>query len=302
MKLVYETEEEKKKREEEEARKNEQMALHGHDIKAETKEQHAKMKDRPFKEKVAYYVEYYKWPVIIGAGFLFLAISIIHAFVTAKDYCFSAMIVNSVNIDGELMGDDFGQYAGLDLKKYDCFIDSTITESLTSADQADIAASTKFTALLGSADLDITVYDSGLFYKKALNDVYADLTEVLSKEQLEAHSAKIYYIDYAEIRKADEDTAQMLIDMNRLNEERGSLEEQKKELERHLHPENMSEPKAIGIVIDDSNMVTSLDAYFDTVPVLGIIANSQRIDIATKFIDYIYDENVDFTRMQYYAY
>lgn len=302
MKMVYETEEEKKKRLEEQEKKNAEMALHGHDLKAETKEQHAKMKNRPLKERIAYFVEYYKWQVLVTVGFTFLAVAIIHAFITAKDYCFSAMIVNSVNIDGELMGDDFGQYAGLDLKKYDCFIDSTVKESLTSAEQSDIAASTKFTALIGSADLDVTVFDSELFYKKALNDVFLDLTEVLTAEQLSRLESKIYYIDYAEIRKADEDTQKMLIDMELLNRERGSFEEQLEDLEEHLHPENMVEPMAVGIVIDDCSMVATLGAYYDTIPVLGIIGNTQRLDAAVKFIDYIYDESIDFTKLQYYVY
>ena len=264
--------------------------LQGDNIHEETKNQHLKMKDKPFKEKAMYYFGYYKYHalgVIVGIGIL---ISIVHAVASSKDYCFNAMIFNSSNINGEFLADNFSEYADFDLNEYDCSIDANLVDGKNASGFNDASAGTKFTAMMATKDLDIAVYDSFNFYIKALNSVYINLNEVLTDEQIKKYEPYFYYIDMEEVKAAEEDDA-VIVNAGLLESDEKALEA---DIKKHMDPSNMKEPIAVGIVISDSNLITATDAYPSGYPVLGIIVNSQRIPAATKFIDYIFDNNIDF--------
>lgn len=292
MKIYYEPE-----------KNNEQPVEHtlqGHDIHTETKNQHEKMKDKPLKEKVAYYFGYYKFHALGALLICFVIYSIIHAVVTSKNYCFGAMIVNSANIDNEKLSESFAEYADFDTNKYECYILANESESLGTGSM-DAASFTRFAALLSSKDLDITIYDSSVFYRKAIESVYLDLTTVLSPEDIEKYKDNFYYIDKKDIeeavRRANDPDAD---NNNNTSPYRLSYEEAIKDVETHRDPSSMSNPIPVGIIIEDAPFITTLDAYYDSIPVLGIITNSERIPSAVEFIHYIYDENVNFESLQLY--
>ena len=258
--------------------------------------QSSKMKDKPFKEKLEYFWEYYKLPVIgiiVGAIIIF---SIIKAIVTAKDYCFVAMLVNSANIDTAKMSESFAGYAGLDLDRYDCYINANEAENMMNSNAADYGPATRFAALLAADDLDCVVYDSMVFNNKAVNDVFADLTKILSDEDIKKYEDNFYYIDKEIMKKVSEDLAFG----DAYNEERGTYDDQLKDLEYHMDPSSMADPVPVGIVISESPMAKQMDSYFEMIPVFAITQNTKRLDPAIAFLHYLTDDSVDFTSMRMY--
>ncbi|MCR4788606.1 MAG: hypothetical protein K5888_08465 [Lachnospiraceae bacterium] len=294
MKLEYRPENAPNEKEKEENIEN--PLEQGLSVSEQMLKQAEKMKDKPLKDKLAYFWEYYKMPfigVIVG---IIIVFSIIKAMVTAKDNCFVAMLVNSANIDTIKMSESFGEYAGLDLKKYDCYIDANDPENLLNSNASEYGAATRFTALLSAADLDCVVYDSVVFNNKAVNDVFFDLRTVLSDEDVKRFEKDFYYVDRDTQKKVSED----LSFEGAYNSTRGTVEEQKEDLEKHMDPSSMVDPIPVGIVIINSPMVKKIDSYFELFPVFAIPQNTQRLDTAIAFLHYINDDSVDFTAMRQY--
>lgn len=256
-----------------------------------------KMKDKTLKEKLYYFADYYKWPLLAIIVGVIIIVSIIKTIVTGKDYCFVAMLVNSSNVDSEAMSEDFGEYAGLDLNKYDCYINANEVENLAGSNYSDYGVATRFAALLSAGDLDCVVFDSTVFNNKAVNDVFCDISKVLSEEDIKKFEDSFYYMDRAVIKKVNEDIAYD----GAYNIERGTYEEQLRDLEYHTDPEAMQDPVPVGIIITDCSMVQKIDSYYELIPVFAITQNTSRIDTAIAFLHYLYDENTEFESMRLYG-
>ena len=295
MKLVYDPEGENKK-EEIKNEAEEHVLSKDISIQDEIKKQRKSLKGRPFKEKLAYYKDYYLITTIAVVAVAAFIIYLVNSIASNKDYCFYANIVNASNIDGTLLSESFAEYASLDTENYSCFIDTDTFESVDGTSTSDIGSQTRFAGLIATGDLDVTVFNSQLFYRKALNDVYLDLKDVLTEDVLKEYEDKdmVYYIDRAEITAADENDDVILEDSE---DSYMTLEELTEELKIHTDPSAMEEPIPVGIVLSSSSLVTELNAYPESIPVFGIIANSSHVDNAISFLNYMFDESIDFTKM-----
>lgn len=283
MKLVYNPEGENKPSD------NTPHTLQGENVREESKDQRQKMKDKPFKEKALYYIEYYKFTALAVAVIAAIVISITMTIINAKDNAFCAMIVNSILLDETKLSDSFSEYSGIDTDEYLCAVSIDSTGEYAGDAQADVAVSSRFAALISSKDLDIMVYNSADFELNAMNECCADLREVLSAEDFEKYKDIMYYVDYAEIRKRAESDEMIALDYTK-----PTAEEIAANLEEHMNPDKYEEPIPVGIVIKDSPMVVTTECYPITTPVLGIAVNTQRLDKAIDFIHYIFDKSVDF--------
>lgn len=237
----------------------EHVLSQGTSVNEEIRHQSKKMKDKPLKEKLSYFVEYYKWPVLAAIIIIGVLTSIIYTVVSSKDSCFYAMIVNSTNIDSEKLIEGFSTYAQLDTDHYDCLIEANSSE-VPNATGMDMSTSTRFAANISTGELDIVIYDSENFDIKSSHDLFVDLRDILSKEEIQKYEPYFYYM--------------VTTDSN--------------------------ESVPVGIVVSDSNLVSSINAYYGLTPVFGVLKNSQRIDTAVAFLNYIFDSNIDFSSMKEY--
>ena len=96
----------------------------------EIREQQLKTKDMSAKGKLAYFWDYYKVHTIVILLVLIFGGALIHDIVSAKDYCFSSIMMNASLLSGESMESAFAEYADLDTETYQCFIDTTTALSL----------------------------------------------------------------------------------------------------------------------------------------------------------------------------
>ena len=51
--------------------------------------------------------------------------------------------------------------------------------------------------------------------------------------------------------------------------------------------EDMDDPVPVGFILDNSAALKSCEAYPDEAPIAGIAVNTQRVDAAKSFIEYL---------------
>lgn len=263
----------------------------------EIKQQHMKTKDMSFKGKLGYFWYYYKIHTLVALLVIIFGAVFIHDIATSKDYNFYGIMLNSSVLDGDAMEASFGEYADLDMENYDCFIDTSSVFSFQDQSEYDLATYQKLIALVQTKDLDAIVMDSQTFYNFSFNSMMIDLRNVLSEEELAQYEGKIYYIDYAEVRKAEEADDDAALTEENEKRSQATAAEIAAEAEAHRHPEGMTEPIPVGIFLDESSLVQKTNCYDQLMPVYGIVITGQRMDTAKKYLTYIFDENIPFETM-----
>lgn len=267
-------------------------------VRDEIREQQLKAKDMSAKGKLQYFWYYYKVHTIVGLCIIFFAVTLLHDILSAKDYAFYGIMLNSINLDSEQLQTSFGEYASLDLEKYECFIDTQSTLSYTSMTQYDMATAQKLIALCQTKDLDAVVFDSEVFNNYANNELFADLRTLYSDTELAKYKDQLYYVDYAEILKANEEIDYENADLISSEESSAlTLDDILSEAESHRHPENMEQPIPVGIFLDASPFAEKTGAYGQLQPIFGISVTSTRTDTAKQYLDYLWDDTIDFGSM-----
>lgn len=264
-------------------------------VRDEIREQQLKTKDMSFMGKLKYFWYYYKIHTIIAVAAIFLLGTLIHDITTAKDYNFYAIMLNSQQLSQENMENAFAGYADLDTENYECLIDTSSFISMRAYSEHDIATAQKLIALVQTNDLDTLVMDSSVFYNYSLSELFADLRTVFTQEELSRYEDQLYYIDYAEVEAADEDTG--FDEDSSYDPDAFTTENILAEAETHRHPENMEKPVPIGIYMTDSPFAQKTNAYSQTVPVFGVVAATQRVDTVKKYLKFLWDESIDFSQM-----
>ena len=296
----------------------------------EIKQQHMKTKDMSAKGRFEYFWYYYKVHTLVAVCVIIFGGSLIHDILTAKDYGFYGVMLNASLLDSEAMEASFGEYAQLDLNEYDCMIDTQSQLSYHSQNSYDFATYQKLVAQLQTHELEVLVADAEVFRNFATNEMFMDLREFMSPEELAKYEDRIYYVDMEAVRKAAEAAD------NVLNEEESTADDAApqdasgtqeaeelspdeaeaainpfgrnidydeiyrlaaEEAETHRHPEEMAEPVPVGIFLDESPFTEKTDSYGKMVPVYAVVVTSEKADTAVKYLNYLWDDTVPFDRM-----
>lgn len=273
-------------------------------VQDEIREQQMKMKDMSLKEKLQYFWYYYKIHTIVIIIAIIFVVTLIRDIRSAKDYTFYGIMLNSAGLSSEAMENTFGEYADLDLETYDCFIDTDSNLSYSTMTQYDMATSQKLIALVQTKDLDALVFDSEVFNNYANNELFGDLTTFFTKEELEKYQDRLYYVDYAEIAKGhNEDSSYVNEDLISTADAAAlTLDDILAEAETHRHPEEMEQPIPVGIFMADSPFAQQTSSYGQLQPIFGISVTTTRPETAKKYLEFLWDESIDFSSMieQYY--
>lgn len=226
-----------------------------HSLRDEIKEQNAKLKGATLKEKLAYYKEYYlKMTIVIiiaVIGAISLAVSILTG---PEGTAFAAYFINNTgSVTDDTMLQDFVSYAGIDTKKYEAYIDTSLSYDPTASDYYAYIAIEKSMAIISTNELDVIIGDDIAINYYAGGECFADITTLLPQDLMEQFSDKLYYYT---------------------NEETG-------------------EAIPVGIYVEDSPKLQEYHYYDYTdgrKPILGFLVNSDSIDNAITFLRYIYTE------------
>lgn len=228
----------------------------------EIKEQNAKLKNASFKEKLSYFKDYYlKATIGVLIGIIFVA-ALIHDIASGPDdTVFAAYFYNdSGDSSNTELADSFAEYMGIDTSEHDVYIDATASyytdEEMSENTAAAMSSYEIYTylqktmALISTNDLDIIAGNKSAFDYFAKAECLADVTTVLSEEQIEKYQDYFYYYT---------------------NEE-------------------TSETYPAGIYINDAPKIQSYHYYDYSEGILGFVVNSEDLDNATAFLDYIFTE------------
>ena len=241
------------------------------------KKEHKNIMEKPKKERLAYFWDYYKWHVIIFVLVLALLIQGILGIVNRKDTVFSGFMLNSkINVEDEAFLQGFYEYAGIDSAKEEAafYIDVVLTDNNS---KSDITAFQRIMAGISIQDADFVVGPPEPFHICAYNTsrIFIDLRKYLDADTLQKFSDRLYYIDGAVLEQLDAPVGEF-VDATTLTYP-----------DPHK-PETMKDPIPVGIDISDRKVLA--DAYFfpDTTLYLGVIVNTPRPELTRQFIDYLW--------------
>lgn len=164
-------------------------------VSNDIKEQRAKLKGAPLKDKWQYFLDYYKWPTIaVLVGILvviFIARDVIR---NSKPIYVSAVFINShALVDNTILQDDFMQYKQLNPKDYNVTIDNTTSIRSGSTDEMSYYNDQKVYAMLMAKEIDCMIVDESLFPIYKNQGFFEDLSLVLTEEQMEKYKDRIIY-------------------------------------------------------------------------------------------------------------
>lgn len=218
----------------------------------EIREQNAKLKGAPLKEKLGYFKEYYlKMTLAAIAGICFVGYILYSVLTGPSDTAFAAFFYNDTgdSSNTELI-DGFVEYAGIDTEKHDAYIDATMNYSPDSADYDTYAGIEKAMAIIATKELDVIVGDAVAIDYFARSECFDDITTILPEDLLEQFQDKLYYATVGE----------------------------------------SSEEIPVGIYVTDAPKLNEYYYYVDKEPILCFLINSTSMDYAIEFLRYIYLE------------
>lgn len=272
--------------------KKEQKSKEYRGVRDEIRQEQLKTKDMNWKDRLGYFWYYYKVHTLVAILVVIFSVTLIHDITTTRDYNFYGIMLNSYQLSADRLEAAFSDYAGLDSENYECFLDTDSTLSMTAMSEFDLVSSQKMIALMSTHDLDSVVFDSQAFYHYSNNEMFMDLRQVFTEEELKKYEDHLYYIDYAVIRAAIEAAEEGLVTYEEAPAP--TPEEIAAEAETHKHPEDMEEPIPVGVFITDSPFAKQTGAYENLTPVFGIVASTQRLDTAKEYLHFLWSESVDF--------
>ena len=285
------------------------------------KKQHKKVRKKGFKAMVSYFWDYYKVPTAVIIVIALFSFYLIRDMASNLPYGFYAMMINStMHPDGEVIGEDFAGYAGIDTSSYNVLIDTNQTLSTSSYNTYDVSTQERIMAITAAGDLDVMIADQSVFEQYARNSYMTDLRELMSEDELKKYDGYIYYVDGAILKAIEDGTYEQASSENTAdNESQGSQDDPSvagsnsaatdetisdEEISYMLgisspssivseeafvlpDPDSMEDPVPVGIILSDTAFMQSTNTYAGSVPIFGIIGNSSRTDLAIKFLEYL---------------
>lgn len=249
-----------------------------------------------FKEKLAYFWDYYKIHTIVVICVIALTISFVRQIAANKPYAFYATFINAAtdeeNTDTSVIWEnEFPEFAGIDAEAYRVCIDTTLSISAGSGSQYEMAYRQKMAAMMHAGDIHAFVADTETFESYAHVETFYDLSDIFTEEELAPYADLLYYTDAAAF---DEDSGTTLEEMEAA---------QKAFYEKvidHSDPSAMEKPVAVGIRIPTSGnkladagyyrYLKDGDLIFQGYPsetVLGIPLSAEDPKLALQFLSYL---------------
>ncbi len=263
-------------------------------VRDEIREQRKKLKGQGFKAHWDYFWEYYKIHTIVAViALIFLGV-LIRDISNNKPYALYALFVNSKGTDAQsYLQDEFSSYAGIDTSKEQVLVDNSANFLSSSMDQTVLATSEKIMALLSAKEMDVMVADEQTLYHYASQETFTDLRSVYSSDEIKEleDAGKLLYIDkgFMDYLASDEYTAYLTSrKYDKSNKYAVMAAKYDEEFEYDIpSKDEMDDPVPVGIILDDSAALMACNAYPDATPVVGIVVNTQRQDVAKSFVEFL---------------
>lgn len=240
------------------------------------KKEYQNIKERPPKERWAYFLEYYKWHAIIVLLVIAILIQGVVGVITRKETVLSGILIScrlDCNDDAFLQG--FYEKSNVDTREQEVsfYTDLTLVDGQSRYDVSS------FQSVLASVAAQQTDFITGRpdafrFFAYSTSRIFADLRNVLDEETLNQLSDRLYYIDNAFLKQLDAPVGtEVNVDLSNCPDPR--------------RPEAMEQPIPVGIDISSCQDFISSYYFPNTTMYLGVVSNTTRPDMVMKFIDYL---------------
>jgi len=218
----------------------------------EIREQNAKLRGAPLKDKAAYFKEYYlKTTIVIVVAVIFVGYLAYSMLTAPSDTAFAAYFYNNTgDFSSTELIDGFIEYRDIDTKEHEAYIDMTMRFVPDSVDYDAYMSLEKAMAVISTGELDIIVGDADTLDYFTRSECLHDITTVLPDDLLAQFEDKLYYAKSGE-------NAELI---------------------------------PIGIYVTDSPKLNQYSYYVNQEPILGIVVNSNSLDNAIAFLRYLYTE------------
>lgn len=235
------------------------------------------LKQGNFRQKAEYFWDYYKWHTIAVVVGVICIWSLVHTMLTAKDPVLNIAMLNCAEISThtETFGTAYAEYAGIDMTEYDIRLDTSCYINLSANDQTSVNTIQKLMVSLASGDLDGVAGAGEVFSYYAYNDIFQDLREILSEEQLAAYEPYFYYVDKT-----------VVDELERIRS--GIQEDAQSELPDPSNPEAMENPVPVAVFIRND----TINGYYyfqdaEEAFAIGVPVNAGHLEHVLKFIDFL---------------
>ena len=254
------------------------------------------MKGKPFKEKLAFYWEYYRLPVIVGVLLVAFLIYMVISLTLRKDTAFLGVFVNAHEGDSaKAYMTAFAEEAGVDGKKQEIIADvslsivfsETISENTFSSIQS-------IQSMIAAKEIDCMMADRDAFVFLAYSDYLIDLREFMSEKELAAFGEAVFYAnaalfpDGSEKNESPAGADQETVWPTDTAGEPWPSTSSGLIYPDPSKPERMTDPVPVGIFL--SERTEAFDEAFRFTygdPVAGIASTSRRGGISADFIRYV---------------
>ena len=229
------------------------------------------LKGKPLKQKLEHIFTYYWIPIMVIVVILGVAVSYIVHLATMKDSGLTVTCINAYAERDQVEAyiTEFAQQAKIDLDQYEVRLSTDMTilndDLMNSYDTIQT-----LTAQIAGQTIDMIVSDPQTLSLYIYQDIFVDLTQVLDPEQQTEYEQHYLYMDIAFFKKIE------------------TLPEGSIEYPDPTKPELMEQPVPVALLLPENGEFQQLCYPHkpDEVAV-GILFNSQNIDNAQAFLDYI---------------
>jgi len=244
----------------------------------EFKEERAALKHGTPRQKFAYFMDYYKWYVIIAVFIIIAGIYTIREVMSRKETALYTCLLNTLEQETAAQYNaDFAEAIGLDTDTYQMIFDAGVWIDINSMDESTMANSQKLMAHLAAGELDIMITDTDSITNYAYQQDFYTMEELLSPEQYEQYKPYFYYIDM----KTLEEWHEYVSDPDNL------MLEITFEFPDPRKPDEMESPQAVGIFLDECEDLRENYHFKSEDVVFGVFANSSRQETALQYLEYL---------------
>lgn len=243
----------------------------------EFKEERDSLRQKPLKDRLRYFWDYYKWHTILALLAVIIVIGLIRDIVTRKDSALFAVLLNAYPVaeDTDAFTEQYAEYAKIDTDEFDVIFNATLRMG-PEPDEASLNASQMIMVHVAARDMDVMTMDALNFGNYAYNGTYMDLRDILTPEQMAAYEDRLFYIDSAvvdELEKAREDpSAEPAIQYPDPGD-----------------PSSMSDPVPVGISLQDCSLFNAYYTYGNDEGFLGVVVGCPHTEYALSLIRFLFD-------------
>ena len=236
------------------------------------------------KEKIAYFFEYYTLHTVVIAAVLIFAISFIYQQVTKPDIVLNGLLLNVLSFEEgnpvEDMGDGFMEYIDMNTKEYDISLNSSLMINMGDSSQqgqvSDYQASQAMMVQCAAGAVDFISSPLNAILDYGYGDLFVNLENVLSEEDLKKYEPYFLYVDLAVIDKKNE-----AIENDQNADEIPCPDPTK--------PEEMEKPIPVFIDVTKCEKMANIYSYSTDTLAIAIAVNAPNPDRMSDFLAYLFD-------------